>query len=152
MNKNPKTFISTQLRRIIANEKITINQLAERLGMPYQTLLNYSNGSREPKWDFLKLLHEQLGVNLDWFVSGNGPLYREQRDNGDKNPQNAENQRYNERAGNICSWVENYMNNSDPDEQTWLDVEMSRHFPEYKQFKQSKWRNPNEPTNGRGND
>lgn len=68
-------FVASRLKKIILAKKISIKELADELNMPYQTLLNYSNGSREPKWDFLMALHK-AGISLNWFMGDSDEMYR----------------------------------------------------------------------------
>ena len=35
---------------------------------------SYLTGAVMPKYDFLKALRERLGVSVDWFISGDGPM------------------------------------------------------------------------------
>lgn len=35
---------------------------------------SYLTGAVQPKYDFLEALHKRLGVSVDWFVTGEGPM------------------------------------------------------------------------------
>lgn len=153
-----KSFIANQLKRICSDRNMSVRELSQEFEMPYQTLLNYSNGSRQPKWDFLILL-DNIGINLRWFVTGKGNMYRRdtslavhQRvvnhgresavvssgiNNGTivNRAGQGEPEVGSDRAGTLCAWINDYMKNHSDDEGAWLDVEMGRKFPEYKEWK-----------------
>lgn len=130
MANSDKNFIKLQINLIASDKRMSIKALSRELEMPYQTLMNYSNGSREPKWDFLKLLHG-AGINLDWFVTGKGEMYRTARDKlvttdlADSNI----------REARLCQFVHEFLSKTDDDNGAWLEVQLSRCIPEYEAWK-----------------
>lgn len=59
-------------------EALRVNQtgLAKLLGVSRGIISEFSSGAREPSKDFLIGISNQ-GVSLDWFVSGDGPMFRD---------------------------------------------------------------------------
>lgn len=154
-----ENFIACQLKRICEAREVSVKKLSEELKMPYQTLLNYSNGSREPKWDFLKTLHE-FGINLDWFVTGEGGMYRTNRvseireppsvygkgatvvttgvNNGHIVTAGSQSRRESgmSRESLLCVFISEFATTHDADDLVWLEKQFERVVPEYRD-----WRN-----------
>jgi len=130
MSNSDKNFIQSQIKLIANDKQMSIKALSRDLEVPYQTLMNYSNGSREPKWDFLRLLHES-GINLDWFVTGKGEMYRVKRDTSTTTI-NVDN---NSREARLYRFIHEFLVMADDDQSAWFEVQLSRCFPEYKQWK-----------------
>lgn len=57
-------------RLVEAREFIGCNRkaFAELLGMPYRTVTNYENGSREPGSDYLIRVADECGCTVDWLL------------------------------------------------------------------------------------
>lgn len=57
-------------RLIDAREKLGYNRkdFSEKLGIPYRTITNYENGSREPGSDYLLKVANECGVTIDWLL------------------------------------------------------------------------------------
>lgn len=49
---------------------------AKKLNTHFNTIGNYERGARKPDIDILFKLHE-IGVNLNWLLSGDGEMYRD---------------------------------------------------------------------------
>lgn len=62
----------TQLRErlIKARQFIGCNrkQFAEELGIPYRTVTNYENGSREPGSEYISKVADACGCTTDWLL------------------------------------------------------------------------------------
>lgn len=144
-----KNFLADQLKRITDARGESVREFAGLLKWPYQTVLNYSNGSRQPGWEFLKALHD-FGINLDWFVSQEGEMYRANRadhvrisysGNGVAVHQNngsigvADASAGGGRSHRICEFVQWWMENRSADDQAWLEQQLARAVPEYLDWK-----------------
>lgn len=57
-------------RLIEARERIGYNrkQFAEELNIPYRTITNYENGSREPGSDYITKVADFCGCTTDWIL------------------------------------------------------------------------------------
>lgn len=72
----PRTELARRL--IEARERSrfpTRAELAERLGVPADTLGTYERGVAEPSIELLARYHEITGVNVTWLVSGDGEAF-----------------------------------------------------------------------------
>lgn len=147
MNVLDKNFVSDQLKRICEARKCSVREFSAELKMPYQTLLNYSNGSREPKWDFLLTLHE-WGLNIDWFFGSSDEMYRANRadqfsytGNGVAVHNNHGSIGVGEISSNsggrdlrLCQFAKWWMDTHSADDQAWLEVQIKRAVPEYAEW------------------
>lgn len=73
-----KSIVASQINAICAAKGVNVKGLSEELGWPYSTMLNYSQGKSEPKFEFFMQLYS-FGINLDWFIAGEGEMYRANR-------------------------------------------------------------------------
>lgn len=75
-----------QERLVKARESVGYNrkEFAGILGIPYRTVTNYENGSREPGWDYLIKVANFCGCTTDWLLGLNdGSLNSIPRENKD---------------------------------------------------------------------
>lgn len=153
-------FVPNRILEIAEARHVSIKELSEELGMPYSTFHHYASGRSVPKLDFfVSIFH--LGINLDWFMTGEGEMYRANRPDqlmiDDRSPKYGKgsavvNQSginngnivtavgYNEsntggRAERICTFVRDYMQSHDGEDQIWLEKQLERAVPEYKEWK-----------------
>lgn len=82
MISTEKNFVANQIIAICEANQESIKEFAERVGVPYSTMLNYSQGKSVPKYDFFLTLYK-AGINLDWFVTGKGAMNRADRQESD---------------------------------------------------------------------
>lgn len=68
--------ISERLKEVLIEKKISsIKEFAELTALPYRTAQSYLNGDREPNVAGLTKLCTQLGINLNWLLTGVGERY-----------------------------------------------------------------------------
>lgn len=159
-----KNFIAVKLKRIYEARKCSVREFASDLNMPYQTLLNYSNGSRQPGWELLKYLHD-FGINLDWFMDGAGEMYRANRDhhvvemavskvwtgyqpNSTTTPSSTHvntgvmesSSDTGGRSNRLCQFARYWMETRAADDQAWLEKQIERAVPEYADWKKREGR------------
>lgn len=68
--------ISERLKEVINEKKISsIKEFAELTDLPYRTAQSYLNGDREPNIAGLTKLCTQLGINLNWLITGVGARF-----------------------------------------------------------------------------
>ena len=160
MDYDTRSFIPDRVTKICDSRRENVKELAASIGMPYSTFNNYANGTSEPKANFFVALY-QFGINLDWFITGEGAMYRADRADhrqdvvnhgkgaavvttgvnngtivaeGSYNP----NQIKGGRGLRLCQWIEDYVAAHSEDECAWLEIEVSRHFAEYVEWKRGK--------------
>lgn len=56
---------------------MNIKESAEKAGIPYRSMQNYLRGEREPGADALASIGEQLGISIDWLLTGTGAMYKD---------------------------------------------------------------------------
>jgi len=73
-------LFSERLRTLIGarNQK----DFAEELGEVPQKITDYLTGRSRPGWGFMSKLAEK-GVNVNWFLTGRGPVYVDSQQGGD---------------------------------------------------------------------
>ncbi|HAT1683677.1 TPA: helix-turn-helix transcriptional regulator [Klebsiella oxytoca] len=52
-----------------------IKEFSELSGLPYRTAQSYLNGDREPNIVGLTKLCTQMGINLNWLLTGDGDVF-----------------------------------------------------------------------------
>lgn len=67
--------IKNRLKYIIDCNNLNLKEFSEITNIPYRTLQNYLLGLREPNIDILKKLSTQLGININWLLTGEGEPY-----------------------------------------------------------------------------
>lgn len=68
--------ISERLKEVLIEKKISsIKEFAELTELPYRTAQSYLNGDREPNVAGLTKLCTQLGINLNWLLTGVGARF-----------------------------------------------------------------------------
>jgi transcriptional regulator with XRE-family HTH domain len=85
MGKNIQEILSERLKRLSELEKLSITDLAKAGEIDPKTLKNILAGSSSPKPKHLRAWAENLDLNLNWLVLGEGEMRRSaayRRDNG----------------------------------------------------------------------
>ena len=75
MNINAKDNLGARLK--LARKKVKLSQIemAEKVGITQHTFSNYENSKRFPDSRFLHNLRASYNVNLNWLISGDGPIF-----------------------------------------------------------------------------
>ena len=68
--------INLRLKKVLESKGLKIKEVAELCDIPYRTLQNYLLGEREPSAKALSTIGTQLGVSLDWLLTGEGQMYK----------------------------------------------------------------------------
>lgn len=125
-------------KNVIAERIVTLAKASNRdikgfsaeIDIPYSTMQKYTKKVSKPTAGLYIALYN-YGVNLHWFISGEGAMFRgDSEDSGDHEAGSRD-----RRDLQICAWIKHYMQTHGEDEQVWLDVELARNFPEYKEWK-----------------
>ena len=68
--------IAERLKEVLKEKKISsIKEFSEICELPYRTAQSYLNGDREPNIAGLTKLCTQLGINLNWLLTGVGEQF-----------------------------------------------------------------------------
>ena len=68
---------SERLKQVMEVKGFNLKTFSEQADIPYRTLQNYILTNREPSAESLAKLHSQLGINLNWLMSGKGEMFGE---------------------------------------------------------------------------
>lgn len=66
---------SERLKQVMEVKGFNLKTFSEQTDIPYRTLQNYILTNREPSAESLTKLHSQLGINLNWLMSGKGDMF-----------------------------------------------------------------------------
>ncbi|MCA6927773.1 helix-turn-helix domain-containing protein [Pectobacterium versatile] len=64
--------IKERLREAMEAHGFNIKELSEKVGIPYRSLQNYLRGEREPNTEALIAIGTQMGISIDWLLTGRG--------------------------------------------------------------------------------
>ncbi|HFU7806712.1 TPA: helix-turn-helix domain-containing protein [Escherichia coli] len=68
--------IAERLKEVLTEKKIkSIKEFADACELPYRTAQSYLNGAREPNIVGLTKLCTQLGININWLLTGVGSRF-----------------------------------------------------------------------------
>lgn len=70
--------IASRIRLVVESSGLSITDFAEKCQIPYSSLQNYLRGLREPKADALIALSTHMGTSIDWLLTGEGDMHRQQ--------------------------------------------------------------------------
>lgn len=75
MNIKAKDNLGARLK--LVRKKLALSQIkmAKKMGVTQHTFSNYENLKRFPDSRFLHNLREFYNLNLNWLVSGDGPIF-----------------------------------------------------------------------------
>jgi len=67
-----------RIRQIIDSEELTQSEFAQRVGVQRSNISHILSGRNKPSVDFLqKLLSNFTHINIDWILTGEGTMYKE---------------------------------------------------------------------------
>ena len=73
--KDTRMSASERLKQVMEVKGFNLKTFSEQADIPYRTLQNYILTNREPSAESLTKLHSQLGINLNWLMSGKGEMF-----------------------------------------------------------------------------
>ncbi|MEN8220830.1 MAG: helix-turn-helix transcriptional regulator [Pseudomonadota bacterium] len=96
--------------------------------MPYVTLQRYLSGDRKPNVDALIKISQFIDVNMNWLLMGEGPMYRHQLE--EKKAEYKKRDKVDQKK----DWLSDWWAQADDKKRHWLEIEMGRTFPEYREW------------------
>lgn len=149
MEKTEENLLAKRLNEICKARKSNCKELAGEIGVKSSTFQRYTSGAVPPSAEVFVGLHLNIGISLDWFVTGQGDMYAANRIpsvtyNGNSVAVHQNNGMLqvrestsdsSGRGSRICLWVQHYIETHSADECAWLDVAMGKAFPEYAEWK-----------------
>ena len=77
-----------KLSQLRQNQKDTISQMADRLGVWRSTYVRNENGETPISYKTMISLVNRFGVSLDWMVLNKGPMYYKEKEVKNEQPPN----------------------------------------------------------------
>ncbi len=68
--------ISKRIKQLRAEKKLSQVQLSKQLEVSQASVSQYENGTRSPDSSFLTKLCERYEINLNWLLTGSGPMFQ----------------------------------------------------------------------------
>ena len=66
-----------ELRKVLG---LSQDEISAQLGIKYRAYISYERGERKIPIEILKTLIEELNVNCNWLITGNGSMFQENID------------------------------------------------------------------------
>ena len=68
-------LIAVRLRQVLAHTELNQRQLAQRLGLSDGFVSQVARGLKRPGTEFFFALRRELGVSIDWLLTGEGSMF-----------------------------------------------------------------------------
>lgn len=69
--------MNTRLQQFLSAENITQSQFADNIGVARASISHILAGRNKPGFDFIESLARRYPtLNIDWFITGNGKMYK----------------------------------------------------------------------------
>ena len=68
-------MLAENLKKVRLELGLSVAKFADKIKIPAPTLTNYERRERVPSSQLFIQLHNELNVNLNWFVSGQGKMF-----------------------------------------------------------------------------
>lgn len=68
--------IGSRIRIAVDALGITLREASEQCSVSYSSLQNWVGGHREPRIESIVSIGSQLGISIDWLLTGEGPMRR----------------------------------------------------------------------------
>lgn len=69
------TNISNRLKKVRAEKHLTQEALGNFIGVSKQAIANVESSHSKPSIEFMSKLFENLNVNLNWLIAGQGEMF-----------------------------------------------------------------------------
>lgn len=129
--------IMERLRQTILSKNKTLRDFSDESSIPYTTLQQYLSGSRKPGLDALNSIKTHLSISIDWLLTGDGPMHREQAHQIQAQPAEYKIKR-NDEIKYMHDWLDDLWYNADAKKRHWLEIQIGRSFPEYREWREQK--------------
>ena len=120
--------IGKRLRKLRLHYGLSQKELANRLNTTQAVISNYEAGRRIPDANFLKKLIDIFQVDINWFLTGEGSMLKDESEKED----------IGQPKENIKSWIENFWEESTEKERHWFEIQFGKYFPEFLEWLKAK--------------
>lgn len=124
-----------RLIRLIEEEGITYDELAEMAEASVRTVTNTIYDNKPLGVKILRGLQKKRGVSLDWLLTGKGSMYL-------PTSTSVSSISTDPTVASLQTWLEHYAQTRTEREVQWLEVEISRRFPDYNRWLIEQGREP----------
>ena len=108
---------------------LTQEEFAKKLNTTQAVISNYERGARVPTADFLNRLTEIFHLDINWLLTGEGPMFVGGSKVADIKDIPKE---------QIKEFIEEFWQKANEKERIWFEVQFKRAFPEYADWLQKK--------------
>lgn len=137
--------IGDRVRNVRKNKQLTQKKFSNLAGVASSYLAIIETGRKQPSYNFIVSLAQAFQINANWLLFGTGPMYQSYQQNREQ-PQHQIQEQDAEywtkgddsRVENIKTWIDDWWKNADDRERIWLEIQMGRSFPEYREWQQQK--------------
>lgn len=116
-----------RLLLLIEQEGITYDELADMAETSLRTVTNTIYDNKPIGSKILRGLQKKKGVSLDWLLTGEGEMYRTSAPISTTSSTDST-------AATLQAWIDHYAQTRTEREVQWLEVEISRRFPDYNRW------------------
>lgn len=67
--------ISKRLQEACLAKDLKLKGFVEITGLPYRTGQSYLSGEREPNAEGMQIICTQMGININWLLTGSGVMF-----------------------------------------------------------------------------
>nr|WP_320119683.1 helix-turn-helix transcriptional regulator [uncultured Marinifilum sp.] len=72
-------MIKNRIVQLINSESLTSSKFADKIGVQRSSISHILSGRNKPSFDFIqKTINSFPHVNVDWIITGNGEMYKQQ--------------------------------------------------------------------------
>jgi len=107
-------------RLLFLKGKKTVKEFAESLDLPPSTVYYYLNG-REPSLTFIMRVCNKLGVSVEWLISGEGEIFKEEEG-------------VDEVLNQIIEYLKENWNKWSKKKKHWFEVTFRQFFPDFDEW------------------
>jgi transcriptional regulator with XRE-family HTH domain len=120
-----KMTAGERLKYLIKNKGLKITEFSKKTGINYRTLQGYISGEMKPGYDALTKIYEVFNISIDWLISGEGEIYREEQ---------PKEKITTFKSKLFLNWLDKWWENADEKHRNWLEIQLKRCFPEYTEW------------------
>ena len=128
---NKKIGEILRLQKIMDVFNLQPVDIANKTGVSERTILNSIYENVPVGGKLLRGLHLELGVSMDWLVSGTGHMTSANSQIAETEPEYSSS---NPRTARVIAFIQDWMTYANEDEQAWLETELKFNLKQYKNY------------------